>query len=434
MAIPTRLDHLEHHHSHHHNHDDNDIDANNDASEDYYDENPDRSYRFDFDAEGYSREEEADSDGTVTGKYSYTDANGVQRSLSYRAGANIGFVPQDGNLLNEDVLASFSSFGQKNGGNSKQPLTAPTRLVKSLIPPQQKSQNKGYPAPAKNPVKFYAPPPTAAPTSLYNAPPLEPAPEPSQPPSSYLPPQNAAPAEPPASQYLPSYDSSYNDGQSQATQAPSMMQMDASYNFNFDEDSSYREEESDANGNIRGKYRYVNADGNTIEVIYSAGADKGFVIENEQELLSSVAKATKDAAEKSKKRMKVVKRPKNKKAQHEALPTPSTLYGAPPPAEQLPTYEKGPSADIEPVWDFGQNGSNLGEEEEEVITKPAKIYFEQPTVDEQTWIQSRAYKYGFSGIRNTYLGSSNNECRACKRTNPYIIDTFQVQMTYQGVK
>jgi len=77
--------------------------------------------------------------------------------------------------------------------------------------------------------------------------------------------------------------------------------MDASYNFNFDNDDSFREEESDVNGNVKGKYRYVNSDGNTIEVVYSAGADTGFVIENEQELLSSVARATKDGAEKAKK-------------------------------------------------------------------------------------------------------------------------------------
>ena len=45
-------------------------------------------------------------------------------------------------------------------------------------------------------------------------------------------------------------------------------------------------------GNIRGKYRFVNSDGNTIEVKYSAGADKGFVIENQHELTNSVSKAT----------------------------------------------------------------------------------------------------------------------------------------------
>ena len=49
---------------------------------------------------------------------------------------------------------------------------------------------------------------------------------------------------------------------------------------------------------ILGKYSYVNAEGNTIEVKYSAGADIGFVVENEQELKGSVEKATNEAAKK----------------------------------------------------------------------------------------------------------------------------------------
>jgi hypothetical protein len=44
-------------------------------------------------------------DGLVMGKYSYVDASGIQRSLSYKAGANIGFVPDLGN---------FSGKEQKN--------------------------------------------------------------------------------------------------------------------------------------------------------------------------------------------------------------------------------------------------------------------------------------------------------------------------------
>lgn len=64
-------------------------------------------------------------------------------------------------------------------------------------------------------------------------------------------------------------------------------------------------------GNIRGKYRFINADGNTIEVKYSAGADTGFVIENENELTRALTKATNDAAEgqrQSKRRVRVVKK------------------------------------------------------------------------------------------------------------------------------
>ena len=123
MAKPSRLDHLDHHNHHHsedNNHHHHHSDDNNDASEDYYDENPDRSYKFDFEAEGYSREEEADADGTVVGKYTYIDADGVERSLSYRAGANIGFVPQGTNhILRYHIRGrgnQMMTFNDKGGG------------------------------------------------------------------------------------------------------------------------------------------------------------------------------------------------------------------------------------------------------------------------------------------------------------------------------
>ena len=247
--------------------------------------------------------------------------------------------PQDGNLLDDQTLAGFSSFGRKSN-LKKEPLTSPTRLVKSLKAPQ----TQGYPAPVPDPVKFYAPPPPPPPpATLYNAPPPPPSPPatlynappppppPSPPPTLYNAPEAPKPTEPPSLYLPPAPSAPVHEIEVPATPAPMMMQMDASYNFNFDSDDSFREEESDPSGNIRGKYRYVNADGNTIEVIYSAGAEKGFVIENEQELLSSVAKATKDAANKTKKRMRVVKKPRTKP---QPLPTPATLYSAPP----LPRY------------------------------------------------------------------------------------------------
>ena len=43
--------------------------------------------------------------------------------------------------------------------------------------------------------------------------------------------------------------------------------------------------------NSIGKYGYTNELGNTIIVKYSAGADKGFVIENEDEIEQALAEA-----------------------------------------------------------------------------------------------------------------------------------------------
>ena len=93
---------------------------------------------------------------------------------------------------------------------------------------------------------------------------------------------------------------------------------DRSYQFSYgsNEEDASREEVSDSKGNIRGKYRFINSDGNTIEVKYSAGADKGFVIENKHELVSSVTKATHDAThetERKSKRRRVVKKLRRRK-------------------------------------------------------------------------------------------------------------------------
>ena len=67
LAKPSLLGNNNHNHDHDHHH--HHHEESNDASEDYYDENSDRSYKFDFEAEGYSREEEADSDGTQGDKF-----------------------------------------------------------------------------------------------------------------------------------------------------------------------------------------------------------------------------------------------------------------------------------------------------------------------------------------------------------------------------
>lgn len=320
-------------HDHHHEHDHQHEHGHDDASEDYYDDDPDRSYKFDFDAEGYSREESADQDGTVVGRYTYQDANGVLRTVSYRAGAGIGF-----SVTTDDEETGFETFGQKLT-TKKEPLSSPTRLVKSLIPPQvpytpTAPVTAGYPAPVENPVKFYAPPPPPELPTLY-APPSQltflyapPAPvenpvkfyAPPELPTLYAPPAQfyapPAPVEipvyapirtlyaPPTQFYAPpapiapeTIQASASIAQEQHQQPQPMMQMDASYSFGYEsEDGSIREEKSDANGNIKGKYSYVNAEGNTILVHYSAGPETGFVIENEKELQESIAKATQDGA------------------------------------------------------------------------------------------------------------------------------------------
>jgi len=208
---------------------------------DYYDENSDRSYKFSFDYEDFSREEEADAQGNVVGQYTYKDQDGIQRSLSYRAGANIGFVPEAGNLLDFQTMKSFDTFGQKMPKDVELVEKEPKRLVKSMIPMQT-----GYPKPKENPGKFYAP---TTPSTLYNAPTapkLTPAPALALPTTLYQAPKVPstlynAPA--PIAPFAPAEQQTYEvpDMSIQTYEAPiapalpvtpaPMMQMDASYNF-----------------------------------------------------------------------------------------------------------------------------------------------------------------------------------------------------------
>ena len=92
---------------------------------------------------------------------------------------------------------------------------------------------------------------------------------------------------------------------------------DRSYAFSYAEDRgipgwiSKRQEEADSNGQVKGRYSYVNDDGNEIAVQYSAGAGIGFVVENKDELKAQVRKATEHGSSKIAK-VKVVKKSKSK--------------------------------------------------------------------------------------------------------------------------
>ncbi len=276
----------------------------------------------------------------------------MQRTLTYKAGANLGFVPD------------FTGFGSKVQDKKKEPLSNPTRLVQSLIPQQvqvQKAPAQATPlpvpktlyqaptpvlvvpqtlyqvpllAPVKTPVApanpptlyqapatlYEAPAPPEKPSTLYEAP-LELPSNLYEAPAQATPTLNSAPESAPASPSAPAtlyeapappenlptlYEapaalpSSLYEAPAQAPEsapaAPAMMPMDASYSFAYDSQDSSRFEEADPNGNVVGSYTYVGAEGQTIQVRYSAGAEKGFVIENETELQDAVAESV-EAAE-----------------------------------------------------------------------------------------------------------------------------------------
>ena len=295
-ALPSLL---EHDHEHEHDHD-LDLDQDLEHLDDYYDQDSDRSYKFSFESDGHSREEEADKNGLVIGKYTYVDDAGVQRTLTYKAGANLGFVPD------------FTGFGSKVQDKKKEPLSNPSRLVQSLIPQQvqvQKAPAQATPLPVPKTL-YQAPTPVlVVPQTLYQVPLLAPVKTPvapAKPPTLYQAPATLYEAPAPPENLPTSYEapaalpSSLYEALAQAPEsapaAPVMMPMDASYSFAYDSQDSSRFEEADSNGNVVGSYTYVGAEGQTIQVRYSAGAEKGFVIENETELQDAVAESV-EAAE-----------------------------------------------------------------------------------------------------------------------------------------
>ena len=72
--------------------------------------------------------------------------------------------------------------------------------------------------------------------------------------------------------------------------------MDPSYYFEYKSADSERTEDADSTGSITGQYGYKTAGGSNILVKYSAGADKGFVIENMEELQAVLEKSAAEAA------------------------------------------------------------------------------------------------------------------------------------------
>ena len=110
----------------------------------------------------------------MIGSYSYLDEHGNLQSLSYQAGADIGFVPLKSNGLHPEIMASFHDFGKRTSKpdsashSSTFPLTShvtlppidrdPSRLNEaSRTSSMQESTGYKYPGP-ETPVDLYNPP------------------------------------------------------------------------------------------------------------------------------------------------------------------------------------------------------------------------------------------------------------------------------------
>merc|ERR1711971_1405656 len=270
------------------------------AEDEYYEDiAPARAYNFQFQEEGQSRQEEQDEDGLVTGSYSYLGADGVEHVVNYRAGAGIGFE-----IIDPSVEQMFAVFGAKKVDDPL-PVAAVRDAAPAVVVEAAVSADSLYGAPA------------AAPDTLYGAP---------------------AEQLPNYSEELPSYVEKSSSEEVEAI-TTGMMMMDPSYYFQYKSLDSERTEDADSNGDVVGSYSYLSPGGQEIVVRYKAGADTGFVIENQEELNSVLLRAASEPFEAAE---EVVVEQASEPREHlftleeddeDVLPTP--LSGSPPPLESL---------------------------------------------------------------------------------------------------
>ena len=291
--------------------------------------------------EEQSRQEEQDEEGLVTGSYSYLGADGVQHTVNYRAGAGIGFE-----IIDPSVDQMFADFGAK----VDDPL--PVAAVRDAAPAVVVE------APAVAPDALYGAPAAVAPDTLYGAP---------------------AEELPSYAEELPSYvELPLDESSSEEVEATTTgMMMDPSYYFQYKSADSERTEDADSTGAVVGSYSYLSPGGQEIVVRYRAGADTGFVIENQEELNSALLRAASEPFEAAK---EVVVEQASEPREHvftlegddeDVLPTPlsgsppplDSLYSAPPPAAAEPTSLYGAPA-LEPLPSY---------EEAEAVAAPAMM-------------------------------------------------------------
>jgi len=238
----------------------------------------DSSYSYGYSTSGLGRQETSDSEGNVQGSYRYTAADGSQMEVHYIAGAETGYVVQSV----EEVSGHMS--------NIKSTVNSVTVDFPELL----------YEAPPKD----ILPLDVEVPEGLYNAPP----------PDSNLfisaPSETSIVEESEVLYTSPLEDNAYSGSEVEYDDIESdnlnydadvklettTMFMDKSYNFAYSGEEARRQEEANPTGIIHGQYSYVNAEGNEIVVKYKAGADIGFVIENQEELNAAVRRATNDGS------------------------------------------------------------------------------------------------------------------------------------------
>jgi len=244
----------------------------------------DGSYSFSYNAGDHSRQESGDAQNNVRGTYSFTAKDdGQVRRVDYEAGAATGFIAKGAHLpvapVPSGTASSYSSFpsqpsvgaspsvgAQSDGSYSFSYNTADQSRQESGD--AQNNVRGSFTFKAKDDgqtrrVDYQA----GAATGFIAK-------------GAHIPVGPSAPSSRGGdtgvgSSYSQPFPSSpYSGSGISAAQKSS----DGSYSFSYNAGDHAREESSDAQGNVRGKFSFTaKDDGKPREVVYEAGAEKGFV-------------------------------------------------------------------------------------------------------------------------------------------------------------
>ncbi|XP_063597242.1 uncharacterized protein LOC134773926 [Penaeus indicus] len=251
---------------------------------------PDGSYSFNYETDSSDREESADPNLNVKGRFSFQGTDGRRRTIRYRAGAGTGFVAQGDHIpVSPEVPSGSQVVPQtRSGPSAPAPSSAPASQAQaSSSSSPDGSYSFNYETDSsdreesadpnlnvkgrfsfqgtdgrRRTIRYRA----GAGTGFVAQ-------------GDHIP---VSPEMPAGSQVVPQTKSGSSElSQSSSHLSSGLSSLDGTYSFNYETDSSNREESADSDLNVKGRFSFRADDGRERTVQYKAGAGLGFVAEGD---------------------------------------------------------------------------------------------------------------------------------------------------------
>ncbi|XP_037796647.1 mucin-19-like [Penaeus monodon] len=261
---------------------------------------PDGSYSFNYETDSSDREESADPNLNVKGRFSFQGTDGRRRTIRYRAGAGTGFVAQGDHIpVSPEVPSGSQVVPQtRSGPSAPAPFSSPAQVSSSSSPDGSYSFNyetdssdreesadpnlnvkgrfsfQGTDG-RRRTIRYRAGAGTGFVAQGDHIPV-----SPEVPSGSQVVPQTRSGPSAPAPSTAPASPATSSAPASPA-QVSSSSSPDGSYSFNYETDSSDREESADPNLNVKGRFSFQGTDGRRRTIRYRAGSDTGFVAQGD---------------------------------------------------------------------------------------------------------------------------------------------------------